>query len=94
MICHFPIGILGQVWYLIVLIPNLSTLTYFKELPPLDQANPFAYSCSFTIYTSNTNDIRDQRRKADKMFKNIIKAHKSYFVHTCSLISIYNVMYT
>ena len=32
-ICHFPIGILGQVteeWYLIVSIPDLCTLTYFK----------------------------------------------------------------
>ena len=27
--CHFPIGILGQVWYLIVSIPGLCTLTYF-----------------------------------------------------------------
>ena len=27
--CHFPIGILGQVWYLIVLIPDLCTLTFF-----------------------------------------------------------------
>ena len=26
---HFPIGILGQVWYLIVTIPDLCTLTYF-----------------------------------------------------------------
>ena len=26
---HFPIGILGQVWYLIVSIPALCTLTYF-----------------------------------------------------------------
>ena len=25
---HFPIGILGQVWYLIVSIPDLCTLTY------------------------------------------------------------------
>ena len=25
----FPIGILGQVWYLIVSIPDLCTLTYF-----------------------------------------------------------------
>ena len=25
----FPIGILGQVWYLIVSIPDLSTFTYF-----------------------------------------------------------------
>ena len=27
--CHFPIGILGQVWYLIVSIPDLCTFTYF-----------------------------------------------------------------
>ena len=26
--CHFPIGILGQVWNLIVSIPDLCTLTY------------------------------------------------------------------
>ena len=26
---HFPIDILGQVWYLIVSIPDLFTLTYF-----------------------------------------------------------------
>ena len=28
-VCHFPIGILGQVWYLIVSIPDLCTLTYY-----------------------------------------------------------------
>ena len=27
--CYFPIGILGQVLYLIVSIPDLCTLTYF-----------------------------------------------------------------
>ena len=30
--CHFPIGILGQVWYLIVSIPDLCTLTYFATI--------------------------------------------------------------
>ena len=30
-VCHFPTGILGQVWYLIVLIPDLCTQTYFHE---------------------------------------------------------------
>ena len=29
-VCHFPIGILGQVWYLIVSIPDLCTLIYFN----------------------------------------------------------------
>ena len=28
-VCHFPIGIQGQVWYLIVSIPDLCTITYF-----------------------------------------------------------------
>ena len=27
--CHIPIGILGMVWYLIISIPDLCTLTYF-----------------------------------------------------------------
>ena len=30
-VCHFPIGILGQVWYLIVSIPDLCILTYFDK---------------------------------------------------------------
>ena len=28
--CHFPIGILRQLWYLILSIPDLRTLTYFR----------------------------------------------------------------
>ena len=31
-VCHFPIGILGQVWYLIVPIPDICTLTYFYRI--------------------------------------------------------------
>ena len=30
LLCHFPVGILGQVWYLIVSIPDLCNLTFFK----------------------------------------------------------------
>ena len=30
-VCHFPISILGQVWYLIVSITDLCTLTYFAS---------------------------------------------------------------
>ena len=30
--CPFPIGVLGQVWYLIVSIPDLCTLTYFANI--------------------------------------------------------------
>ena len=32
LVCHFPIGILGQMWYLIVSMPDLCTLTYFYLL--------------------------------------------------------------
>ena len=31
LVCHFPIGILVQVWYLIVSIPDLCTLSYFHQ---------------------------------------------------------------
>ena len=30
-LCYFPIGILGQVWYLIVSIPDRCTLTYIDR---------------------------------------------------------------
>ena len=30
-VCHFPIGILGQVWYLIVSIPDLCPLSYLSS---------------------------------------------------------------
>ena len=39
-VCHFPIGILGQVWDLIVSIPDLCTLTYLSK------------ECVTTIYFS------------------------------------------
>ena len=31
LVCHSPIDILGQVWHLIVSIPDLCTLTYFES---------------------------------------------------------------
>ena len=31
-VCHFPISILGQVWYLIVLIPDICPILTFREL--------------------------------------------------------------
>ena len=38
--CHFPIGILGQVWYLIVAIPDLYTLTYISFEKMVGQIYP------------------------------------------------------
>ena len=32
LVCYFPIGILGQVWYLIVSIPDLCPLSYFEHI--------------------------------------------------------------
>ena len=34
LVCHFPIGILGQVWYLFVAISDLCTLTCFVKNDP------------------------------------------------------------
>ena len=53
----FPCGILGQVWYLIVSIPNLCSLSYFSNLNILPLATPegqggklklLTLSCLFT----------------------------------------------
>ena len=45
--CEFPIGILGQVWYLIVSIPDLCTLITFIR-PLLGLASPLIPSHTFT----------------------------------------------
>ena len=42
-VCHFPIGILGQVWYLIVSIPDLCTITYFYKFSLM-------YTAKNTVY--------------------------------------------
>ena len=39
LVCYFPIGILGQVWYLIVSIPDLCTLTYFYHIVKVNIIN-------------------------------------------------------
>ena len=46
-VCHFPIGILGQVWFLIVSIPDLCNLTYFEErnLSHVIDEDMFCLSC-------------------------------------------------
>ena len=46
-VCHFPIGILGQVWYLIVSIPDLCNLTYFYTSYSRSRNSP---ACSLHIY--------------------------------------------
>ena len=31
-VCYFPIGILGQVWYLVVSVPDLCPFSYFSVI--------------------------------------------------------------
>ena len=52
---HFPIGILGQVWYLIVSIPDLCTLTYLdvEQIPVM---------LSFVIQANGVVDVMDERK--------------------------------
>ena len=40
LVCHFPIGILGQVWYFIVSIPYLCNLIYFYGHHGMKKFNP------------------------------------------------------
>ena len=49
-VCHFPIGILGQVWYLIVSIPDLCTITYFckNDFPCLILRRDKQYANGYT----------------------------------------------
>ena len=51
-VCHFPIGILGQVWYLIVSIPDLCNLTYF--VPGMDNFDCIEVS-TYTVHRQQTS---------------------------------------
>ena len=44
---YFPFGILGHVWYLIVLIPDLCTLTYFVCLLTNERYKTYQMGFSF-----------------------------------------------
>ena len=48
-VCHFPIGILGQVWYLIVSIPDLCTLTYFAVSYKQNCVHKVLVNCLFKL---------------------------------------------
>ena len=51
----FPCGFLGQVWYLIVLIPDLCHLSYFHYMPGF-QVIFFSYE-HFYMYWQDENKI-------------------------------------
>ena len=52
-VCHFPIGILGQVWYLIVSIPDLCTITYFLSYLDIMRGNTGILVIIFDIMSHN-----------------------------------------
>ena len=58
--CHFPIGILGQVWYLIVSIPDLCTLTYSEHFLNLTDLSPSGPARRFAEPDLGLNCLYDQ----------------------------------
>ena len=71
-ICRFPIGVLGQVWSLIVSIPDLCTFTYFNLLRIsieflIDQnklLHPFINCCAvFNDIVFNLSEARSQKNR-------------------------------
>ena len=81
-VIDFPIGILGQVWYLIVSIPDLCNLTYFnfglplyvlKHLIRYKMVSNLIYFIFLIQHTAiNICIIKN------KYFKNIVIYHISY----------------
>ena len=66
-VCHFPIDILGQVWYLIVSIPDICTLTYFGHVgTTTTQIRVFVFPQGWEcdVYTSY-NQILDSEDQVD-----------------------------
>ena len=84
-VCHFPIGILGQVWYLIVSIPDLCTITYFF------QGEGVWTPCS----AHNINYSYKPFTKCPDIWDNIVKSYpakvfvqkvlSAYYIRFCSI---------
>ena len=63
-VCHFPFGILGQVWYLIVSIPDLCTITYFDFywVPGTQGINKSWVPCKFWWFFSYCDGVLQSLR--------------------------------
>ena len=86
-VCHFPIGILGQVWYLIVSIPDLCTLTYFRwssliSSPSVIRCIPgVGFMFMFLIFI---NDLPDNIRSSVCLFADDCVLYKNiYSIQDC-----------
>ena len=53
-VCYFPIGILGQMWYLIVSIPDLCPLSYFNDASDIERIDSqLCHYTTLTIFSTN-----------------------------------------
>ena len=60
-VCYFPIGILGQMWYLIVSIPDICSLLYLEDLfKSVFQQTQVAIYIYIYIYIYIQRDIVNQ----------------------------------
>ena len=83
-VCHFPIGILGQVWYLIVSFPDLCNLTYFFKnyLQHLQSYTLFATLVALCdICILDINDFWPWY-----LLENKVLAYQTRYIHIFSLI--------
>ena len=71
-VCHFPIGILGQVWYSFVWIPDLCTLTYFDKV-----ILPEWYILAEIYWKDNVNTGTGKMRKSIETVHGSRQAQKS-----------------
>ena len=58
-VCHFPIGILGQVWYLIVSILDLCTITYFWKYFKVTVLFLYARASLMSLIELPSSEIND-----------------------------------
>ena len=87
-VCHFPIGILGQVWYLIVSIPDLCTLTYFSYGVYISQVIRFArvssnvddFNNGNLFLTANLLKQGYRYHKIRKIFSKFYHRHSEFIV--------------
>ena len=78
-VCHFPIGILGQVWYLIVSIPDLCTLTYFNA-SITSKEFVYAHCCLYSLLNCYYNNCW-YMAKMLKVFNQWLYPH-----HACDIL--------
>ena len=69
-VCHFPIGILGQVWYLIVSIPDLCTFTYFENFKKRKSQ----------IYHFQTNQYGKQNSNLSNVFHLVTWIYETWII--------------